>query len=116
MIQCLSLPHYRNKTLYFSDGTTIYSCSANYNDTNQKLTIDVYDALNWFRLNNMVGNPVQFQIMFLGSKIDITITKLIMKNGRFNSHREVKLLGTAIGGKLLFKNDIYNLWNIQRTA
>ena len=54
----------------FADDTTIYSCSLNYKEAAHKLSNDTYIVLNWFKVNSMVANHGQFQIMFFGSKID----------------------------------------------
>ena len=71
-----------------------------------KLSNDTHLILNWFRINSMVTNPGNFQIMFLGSNIDNNkITFVIKLLG------EVKLLCFVIDDKLLFTKHIENLFS-----
>ena len=61
----------------FADDTTIYSCSSYFEDATLKLSNNTHLILNWFRINSMVANPGNIQIMFLGANIDnskITLT------------------------------------------
>ena len=68
------------KVCNFADDTTIYSCSLNYKEAAHELSNDTYIAFNWFKVNNMVPNPREFQIMFLGSKIDNTKITFAIEN------------------------------------
>ena len=54
----------------FAGDTIVYSCSLSYKEAAHKLSNDTYIVLNWFKVNSMVANHGQFQIMFFGSKID----------------------------------------------
>ena len=67
-------------------------------------------TFNWFRINNMVANPDNLQIMFLGSNIDNSTITFMIENKRVKSRSEIKLLGITIDDKLyLSKQNVY-LW------
>ena len=51
----------QEKEVYnFADDTTIYSCSANFEEATMKLSNDTYLILNWFRTKSMVENLGKF--------------------------------------------------------
>ena len=60
----------------------------------------------------MVANPVKFQIMFLGSKIDNNKTTFAIENEQIKCKREVKLLGITIAEKLTFTKHIANICSL----
>ena len=82
------------------------SCSPNFEEATLKLSNDTHLILNWFRINGMVTNPGNFQIMSLGSNIDNNkITFVIELLG------EVKLLCFVIDDKLSFTKHVENLFS-----
>ena len=93
----------------FADDTTIYSCSLNYKEAAHKLSNNTYIVLNWFKVNSIVANPVKFQIMFLGSKIDNSKITFAIENKQIKCKREVKLLRITIDEKLTFTKHIANI-------
>ena len=57
---------------------------------------DIHVVLNWFRVNSMVANPLKFQIMFLGSKVDDTTINDARESKHVNIQKEIKLFGNTI--------------------
>ena len=96
----------------FSNDTTIYSCSLNYEEVAHKLSIDTYIVLNWFKVNSMAANPGKFQILFLGSKIDNSKITFAIENKQIKCKREVKPLGITIDEKLTFTRHIANICSL----
>ena len=96
----------------FTDNITIYSCSLNYKEAAHKLSNDTYIVLNWFKVNSMVANHGQFQIMFFGSKIDNNKITFAIENKQIKCKREVKFLGITIDENLLLRSTllIYAAW------
>ena len=96
----------------FADDATIYSCLLNYKEAAHKLSNNTYIVLNWFKVNSMGANPVKFQIMFLGSKIDNSKITFAIENKQIKCKREVKLLGINIDEKLTFTKHIANICSL----
>ena len=96
----------------FADDTTIHSCLLNYKETAHKLSNDAHIVLNWFKVNSMVANPDNFQIMFLGSKTDNSKITFAIENKQIKCKRDVKLLEITIDEKLTFTKHIANICSL----
>ena len=94
----------------FADDTTTYSCSLNYKEAAHKLSNDTHIVLNCFKVNSMVANPGNFQIMFLGSKIDNSKITFAIEDKQIKCKREVELLGITIDLLLRCTLIIYAAW------
>lgn len=70
--------HQWNRILWFCRDATKYSCSLNYEESNQKLSNNIHTVLNWFKINSMVANAGKFQVMFLSHQC-ITVTMHLKK-------------------------------------
>ena len=99
----------------FADEIALYSCG-------QPMAIVITDVENtltsiliWFDQNGMVANPVKFQMMFLGKKVD---SKLHLNVKIIPEDELVKLLGVTIDNNLNFNSYIKEICGIvnQKTS
>ena len=96
----------------FTNDTTICSCSLNYKETAHKLSNDIHIVSNWFKVNSMVANLGKSQIMFLGSKTNISKITFTIEKMQIKCKREAKLLGITIDEKLTFTKHIANICSL----
>ena len=52
----------------FADDTAIYTNGNNIESVILSLEEDLFNTLNWFRVNHMAAIPGKFQVMFLGMR------------------------------------------------
>ncbi len=84
----------------FADDNTLFSCDPSIENVLRHLNNDIDISLNWFKSNFMVANPAKFQVIFLGTGINITGLNI---NGKFVEATDtVKLLGVTLDNKLNF--------------
>ena len=93
-----------SKLCNFADDNTLYSGAKTLEEVVGTLTTDTLNIICWFEINGLAANPGKFQVMFLGSNIDISQFNL----GRFTIKvsETVKLLGIYIDNKLQFKHHV----------
>ena len=91
----------------FADDNTLYSCASTVDEVVNNLREDLCNALQWFRLNQLVPNPAKFQLMFLGGEfknISFKINGILVK-----PKDNVKLLGLTIDKYLKFDKHITDI-------
>ena len=49
----------------FADDTTVHACGKSLDGISNKLELETSTTIQWFKDNDMVANPTQFQLMFL---------------------------------------------------
>ena len=75
----------------FADDNTIYSCATSVNDVIENFQFELKIALKWFKDNQIMANPGQFQFMILSKN---TINKSIVINSKtIESSKSVNYLG-----------------------
>ena len=55
----------------FADNNTMYACRQNLDSVTSNIESDMKAAICWHKNNEMVANPENFQLMFIGLKGDI---------------------------------------------
>ena len=63
----------------FADDTTLYACGKELDTISFKLEIETNTAIQWLKVNEMVGNPSKFQLMFLSKYKKTEKTCLLME-------------------------------------
>ena len=66
-------------------------------------------TINWFKTNNMIVNPDEFQSMIISSKKGVSKYVLNIDSVELTMKSSVKLLGIEIYNKLNFEKHIYNI-------
>ena len=66
-------------------------------------------TINWFKTNNMIVNPDEFQSMIISSKKGLSKSVLNIDSVELTMKSSVKLLGIEIYNKLNFEKHIYNI-------
>ena len=92
----------------FADDTTIYTNGNNIENVILSLEKDLFNTLNWFRVNHMAANPGKFQVIFLEKREQ---PKLILEINDITIPLtdKVKLLGVTIDSQLKF-DDLINVF------
>ena len=90
---------------------TLYSCSLNSEEEQQKLVNDINVVLNLFGINSKVATPGKFQIIFLGSSITNKNIRFRVENKHIKSPNEVQYLGITINLKHTFTKHVNKLCN-----
>ena len=94
----------------FADNNTIYSCAKSVNDLIENLQSVLKIVLKWFKDNQMMANPGNFQFMILSKN---TANKsIVINNKTIESSKSVKLLGLTIDNKLNFGIHINNICKV----
>ena len=94
----------------FTDDNTIYFCAKLVNDVIENLQSDLKIALNWFKDNQMMANPVKFQFTILSKN---TINQsIVINNKTIESLKSAKLLGLTIDNILNFGIHTNNICNV----
>ena len=75
----------------FADDSTIYSCAKSVNDVIENLQSDLKITLKWFKDNQMMVNPGNFQFMTLNK--DTINQSIVIDNKTIELPKSVKLLG-----------------------
>ena len=103
----------KNSDIYnFADDNTISVASKNRDTLLETLKNESELAVNWFRNNNMIVNPDNFQLMLLQKSTGKVIQKkLQIDNNEIESENSVTLLGVAIDNRLSFDDHISKLCN-----
>ena len=92
----------------FADDTTPYACGKVLDTVSFKLEIETNRVIQWLKDNEMVANPLKFQLMFF------SIYKNIEKNMSFDrktikSSDTVELFGITLDKNVNFKRHIQNI-------
>lgn len=91
----------------FADDNSLYSCEGTLLEVVSNLKHDLSKVLNWLAENQLVANPLKFQMLVLGeSDLPITIN---VGNFSITSSDTVELLGILIDSKLTFSDHINSL-------
>ena len=88
--------------------TTIYAYDKSIDTVIVKLEDDLQKILDWFIENGMCPNPAEFQMMFLGLKIN-NLLCLNIDGQKIKQSVHVKLLGVQIDNKLNFNVHVKEL-------
>ena len=75
----------------FAEDNSIYSCAKSVNDVIENLQSDLKITLKWFKDNQMMVNPGNFQFMTLNK--DTINQSIVMDNKTIELPKSVKLLG-----------------------
>ena len=75
----------------FAEDNSKYSCAKSLNDVIENLQSDLKITLKWFKDNQMMVNPGNFQFMTLYK--DTINQSIVMDNKTIESPKSVKLLG-----------------------
>ena len=89
----------------FADDNTTFSCDDTFESVASNLEEDMSQAISWFKANQMVANPSEFQVMLLGLKTDDNIVLDIAKVS-IDVVSSVKSLGITIDSKLKFDQHV----------
>eukprot|EP00112_Aurelia_sp_Birch-Aquarium-sp1_P000508 Seg1048.12 transcript_id=Seg1048.12/GoldUCD/mRNA.D3Y31 product="hypothetical protein" protein_id=Seg1048.12/GoldUCD/D3Y31 len=89
----------------FADDNTIFACGETLDEVAICIEDDTKEAMNWYKLNEMVANPDKFQLIFFGLKEDHELCIDIHGNV-IKMSDTVKLLGVTIDSKLNFNGHI----------
>ena len=87
----------------FADDNTLSVWANTISGLTNKLESDSNIAIEWFKINKMIGNPDKFQAIVLNKKhSDLTNTNFQVDNQVIKSVSSVELLGIQIDDKLNF--------------
>ena len=87
----------------FADDNTHFAWANTISDLINKLEADSNIAIEWFKMNKMIVNPDNFQVIVLNKKrSDLAITNFQVDNQVIKSVSSVELLGIQIDDKLNF--------------
>ena len=75
----------------FAEDNSIYSCAKSVNDVIENLQSDLKITLKWFKDNQMMVNPGNFQFMTLNK--DTINQSIVIDNKTIELPKSVKLLG-----------------------
>ena len=76
----------RSSVCNFADDNTMYSCASTIDTVISDLEVDLSNSLQWFEDNQIVANPANFQLMFLGlndRNLTLRIDKSVIKSSNF---------------------------------
>ena len=93
----------------FADDNTIYVGSKDLPELSEILRKECETTINWFKTNNMIVNPDEFQSMIISSKKGVSKSVLNIDSVELTMKSSVKLLGIEIYNKLNFEKHIYNI-------
>ena len=88
----------------FADDNTIYTANKGIEKLLEILERESKSAIDWFKINDMIVNPVKFQAMILSSDKKDKKFQLNINNSTISSEDSVTLLGIEIDNKSNFKN------------
>ena len=87
----------------FADDNTIAGIYKNLNDLLRTIEKESQSAADWFRNNNMIASPDNFQAIIMNNRKENQIThKLKIYNNEIETSKSVKLLGIEIDNQLSF--------------
>ena len=92
----------------FADDNTLYYADQNLDQVLTKLSYDLKNVIQWFKMNSLKANPDKFQFMVLGKKKPESISINIDGNLK-ESSSEVVLLGVTIDCELKFRKHVDEL-------
>ena len=87
----------------FADYNTICTFGDSLDTTIRLLKGDTINALEWFKYNQMAGNPEKFQVIFMGLEKGQKL-KFEVNGISIRTTEEVKLIGITINSKLQFQS------------
>ena len=97
--------------LNFPDNIIIATFSNNVDDLITDLQKELENAIDWFRLNEMVVNPDKFQSVIIKRFGKLRNSyELLIDNHKIDSENCVTLLGIEIDNKLNFEKHVTALW------
>ena len=85
----------------FADDNTISVTFKNLNDLLRTLEKESESAIDWFRSNNMIGNPDKFQAIVINKRRENQIT-----HSKIETTKSVKSLGIEIDNQLSFNQHV----------
>ena len=89
----------------FADDNTIFACGETLDKVTKCIVNDTRMTMKWFKLNEMIPNTEEFQLIFFGLKEDHELS--IEVNADFiKMYDAVKLLGVTIDSKLRFNEHV----------
>ena len=87
----------------FADDNTIAGIYKTLNDLLRTIEKESQSAADWFRNNNMIASPDNFQAIIMNNRKENQIThKLKIYNNEIETSKSVKLLGIEIDNQLSF--------------
>ena len=92
----------------FAYDNTLHSCNKKLEQAFSNPKCNVRSRLNWFKINTIKINHVNFQFMVLGVKIIVPF-RLNINSQTIPCFNQVKLLGKTIDNKHIFKKHIEGL-------
>ena len=88
----------------FADDSTISVTFKNLNDLLRTLEKESESAIDWFRSNNMIGNPDKFQAIIMNKRRENQTT-----HSKIEATKSVKSLGIEIDNQLSFNQHVSKL-------
>ena len=89
----------------FVDDNTIYAFDDSMEAISRLLKVDINNAVDWFKYNQMAANLDKFQVMFMGLEKGQTLSLKI--NGiSIRTTEEVKLLRITINSNLQYQSHV----------
>ena len=85
----------------FADDATLYACRKDLDTISNKLELETNTAIKWLKDNEMVANPLKFQLMFLAKCKNIEKKTCLLMEKLLNHH--IKLNYLALDKNLNFK-------------
>ena len=94
----------------FADDNTLSSFAKTIGNLISVLELESEIAINWFKDNHMIVNPVKFQAIIIDKPKENHTNQIInIDQKKMKAISKVKLLGTEIDDKLNFNHDTNNI-------
>ena len=71
----------------FADDATLYACRKDLDTISSKLELETNTAIKWLKDNEMVANPLKFQLMFLAKCENIEKKTCLLMEKLLNYHK-----------------------------
>ena len=94
------------KLANFADDNTIYAENKEIKSLLDLLEKESENAINWFKVNDMIVNPDKFQMMIIGGNKKMDTVKIKINDVEIKSESSVTLLGVEVDKELNFNNHI----------
>ena len=85
----------------FADDATLHACRKDLDTISNKLELETNTAIKWLKDNEMVANPLKFQLMFLAKCKNIEKKTCLLMEKLLNHH--IKLNYLALDKNINFK-------------
>ena len=76
----------------FADDATLYACRKDLDTISNKLELETNTAIKWLKDNEMVANPLKFQLMFLAKCKNIEKKTCLLMEKLLNHHIKLNYL------------------------